>query len=146
MAVKVKIKADGKDAKKILSGQMPDASGSNFVSPNRLYVPAGAESGKNHASQRVPHKARPGWAGKSAATPELVGNESSQVVHPGTGSLDGNIDPSGFGPSCVGEDINTVKPVVRNLNPVERARQKNNRTRDMRTNLGRGKSAVVEVE
>jgi hypothetical protein len=46
----------------------------------------------------------------------------------------------------VGEDIDTVKEVVRDLNPVERARQKNNRTRDQRTNLGRGKPAVPEID
>jgi hypothetical protein len=139
--LKVKVKAEGKDAKKILSGQLPDASGANYVSRNNLHVDSGASSGVNHASKQVPYKARPGIAGKSSPTPELVGNERSQVVHPGTGSLAGDINPVGSGPSYVGENIDTVKAITRELNPVERARQVNNRTRDMRTNLGRGKTS-----
>jgi hypothetical protein len=118
-----------------------DSSGSNFVSPNRLYVPPGAESGKCHAAKTVPYKPRPGIAGKDTATPELVGNEREQVVHPGTGSLDGNIKASGFGPSYVGEGIDTVMPVERKMNPIEASRQRNNCTRDQRTNLGRGKAS-----
>lgn len=139
MAIKIKVKADGKDAKKILSGQMPDATGANFVTRNELFVPPGATSGEKHASERVAYKPRPGIAGKSEATPELIGNEREQVVKPETGSLAAPVKAEGFGASYVGEGIITVVPVARVLNPVERARQDNNRTRDMRTNLGRGK-------
>src|SRR5271167_4539619 len=99
MSLKVKIKAEGAAAKKILSGQLPDASGANFVSPNKLYVPAGGGSGLTKGSKTVPYKPRPSIAGKSTATPELVGNEREQVVHPGTGSLAEDIKASGFGPS-----------------------------------------------
>lgn len=146
--LKVKIKAEGKQAKQLLqaANSIPDASGANFVSRNDLHLDPGAKSGENHASQRVPYKARPGWAGKNSATPELVGNEREQVSKPETGSLDGPLKPEGPGPSYVGEDIDTVKAVSRDLNPVERARQKNNRTRDMRTNLGRGKPAQPTVD
>ncbi len=145
---KIKVKASGKKAQDLartLAG-MPDSSGSNYVSRNDLHVDSGAESGKNHASKTVPYKPRPGIAGKGMATPELVGNEREQVVHPGTGSLDGNIKASGFGPSYVGEGIDTVEPVERKMNPVEACRQKNNRTRDMRTNLGRGKASTPTTD
>ena len=144
----IKIKAKGKKAVQLAQAvsSMPDASGANYVSPNRLFVPPGASSGVSHSSQRVGYKPRPGWQGKSTDTSELVGNEREQVVHPGTGSRAENISPNGFGPSYVGEDISTVKVVARDLNPVERARQVNNRTRDMRTNLGRGKPAVPEID
>ena len=144
MAIKVKVKADGKDAKKILAGQLPDASGANYVSPNELYVPPGASSGVTHASERVSYKPRPGIAGKSEATSVLVGNDKAQVDKPETGARV-NLSPNGFGPSYQGENVMTVAPVTRTLNPVERARQANNRTRDMRTNLGRGVPAVPEV-
>src|SRR5579859_4007381 len=99
----IKIKAKGKKAAQLAQvvSSMPDASGSNYVSRNDLHLDGGTTSGKNRASERVSYKARPGWAGKSASTPELVGNNREQVVHPGTGSLDGNINPVGFGPSCV---------------------------------------------
>ncbi len=43
-------------------------------------------------------------------------------------------------------DRSAVSHVAREPNPVERVRQHNNRTRDMRTNLGRGKAGIVEVE
>lgn len=39
--------------------------------------------------------------------------------------------------------IDTVKPVKRDLNPVEAARRANNQARDQRTNLGRGKGGAV---
>jgi len=39
-----------------------------------------------------------------------------------------------------------VKPTALAPNPVERSRQKNNRARDQRTNLGRGKPGIIEVE
>lgn len=46
------------------------------------------------------------------------------------------------------QGFDTVKPVDRELpaDYPERARRANNQTRDMRTNLGRGKPAIVEVE
>ena len=146
--IKIKVKASGKDAKKVAQavGSQPDASGANYVSRNDLHVGAGASSGVTHSSTRVPYKARPGIGGKSEPTPELVGGETAQVAHPGTGSLSSNISPTGFGPSYVGEDIDTVKVVDRQMNPVERKRQLNNRTRDQRTNLGRGKPAVPEID
>lgn len=90
---------------------------------SRSHLDAGTKSGANRASEQVPYKARPGIQGRSEASPVLV-------------QADG---PEGFGPSYVGEGIDKVMPVNRELNAVERARQKNNRTRDMRTNLGRGK-------
>jgi hypothetical protein len=34
----------------------PDASGSNYVSTNTLFVPAGTESGISHASEHVPYQ------------------------------------------------------------------------------------------
>jgi hypothetical protein len=138
--LKVKIKATGKKAQQLLqaANSMPDASGANYVSRNDLHLDPGTKSGTNRASQRVPYKARPGIQGKSTATPELVGNERAQVNKPETGAKVA-LKPEGFGPSYVGEDFDCVKPVERELNLAERARQKNNRTRDMRTNLGRGK-------
>lgn len=46
------------------------------------------------------------------------------------------------------QGFDTVQPVnrTRKEDSPEAARQRNNRTRDMRTNLGRGKPAIVEVE
>jgi hypothetical protein len=46
------------------------------------------------------------------------------------------------------QGFDVVKPVKRErkADSPESARQLNNRTRDMRTNLGRGKPAIVEVE
>jgi len=139
--LKIKIKASGKKAQQLVQAvsSMPDASGANYISRNDLHLDAGTTSGKNRASQRVPYKARPGIQGKSTDTPELKGNEREQVVTTETGSRADALNPVGFGPSYVGENINTVKPINRELNLVERARQLNNRTRDMRTNLGRGK-------
>lgn len=39
--------------------------------------------------------------------------------------------------------VDTVKPVKRDLNPVEAARKANNQARDQRTNLGRGKGGAI---
>lgn len=143
----VKVKAKGKkahDLVKTLAG-MPDSSGSNYVSRNDLHVDAGASSGVSHSSERVPYKARPCLSGTvEQLTPELLGNEQSQVNKPETGAKV-NLKPEGPGPSYPGEGIDTVKAVAREMNPVERARQENNRTRDMRTNLGRGKPAQPTV-
>jgi hypothetical protein len=45
------------------------------------------------------------------------------------------------------QGFDTVKPVMRDLpaDYPERARRANNQTRDMRTNLGRGKPALIEI-
>ena len=137
VTVKTKIKSTGADARRIASvlhgGATPDASGSNYVSPNKLYVPSGASSGQRGASERVPYKSVPGATAGSTPTEPVIGNSSSQVN-----------GPEGFGPSCT-DGIDTVKAVTRTQNPVEAARQKNNRTRDMRTNLGRGKQSQPTV-
>lgn len=93
----------------------------------------GAESGKNHAAKTVPYNPPKCLGGtKSQVTAEITARSQSTPVGPG---------PSAFEPG-----IDTVKTVARQMNPVERARQVNNRTRDMRTNLGRGKASVVETE
>ena len=46
------------------------------------------------------------------------------------------------------QGFDVVRPVNRDRKPdaPEAARQLNNRTRDMRTNLGRGKPGIVEIE
>lgn len=147
MTIKIKVKASGKDAKKVAQavGSQPDASGANYVSRNALHVDAGASSGVPHGSERVPYKSRDDLSGNVAPTPELKGTSTAQSDQPETGSKV-NLRTDGPGPSFITEGIDTVKPVAREMNPVERKRQENNRTRDMRTNLGRGKPAVPEID
>jgi hypothetical protein len=161
MAVKakIKVKLTGKDAKDMaqdprvalavskaqISAKIPGPEGANYVSRNDLHLDTGTSSGVNRASKHVSYKPRPGIQGESTATPELKGTEMSQVNKPETGSKI-NLKPEGFGPSYVGEGLITVEPVKRELNLVERARQANNRTRDMRTNLGRGKPSVPSTD
>jgi hypothetical protein len=146
--LKIKVVAKGKHARDLaqtLAG-MPDSSGANFVSRNDLHLDSGVSSGVNHASRQVPYRARPGIAGKSDATPELKGTATAQANVPETGSHDGPAMGAGPGPSYVGEGIDTVKPITREINPIEKARMANNKTRDARTNLGRGKAGVPSVE
>jgi len=91
----------------------------NYVSREELHVPRGVSSGRSHAGERVPYKTAVTWG-------EGPEGERSEVRSVATGEHAPNDD--------------------RDPNPVERTRQKNNRARDMRTNLGRGKAGIVEVE
>jgi hypothetical protein len=114
----------------------------NYVSRNELHVDSGASSGTNHASKTVPYKPLKDLSGGTGQiTPELLKDKG----HGETGSKV-PLDNDGPGPSAFEPGIDTVKAVTRELNPVERARQKNNRTRDMRTNLGRGKSSQPTID
>lgn len=143
----IKIKAKGKHAKKLMQAvsALPDTSGANYVSRNDLHLDPGTSSGKTRASERVPYKPRPGIAGESSPTSELKATSTAQANIPESGSKVA-LNPEGFGPSHVGEGIHQVTMVTREINPVEKARMHNNKCRDMRTNLGRGKAGIPSVE
>lgn len=123
---------------------MPDSSGANYISSGDLHLDPGTQSGKTRASERVPYKPLKGLAGKSEATSQVIGNPTEQVNKPEPGSKV-PLNPEGYGPSFT-EGIDTIAPVARDLNPVERKRQLNNRTRDARTALGHGKPSQPTVE
>ena len=103
---------------------IPDSSGANYVSRNELHVQTQSAKGRT-----VPYRGVKGLSGESQETTVIKATSQSE--------------PTGFGPSSTGDGIDCVQEVARVMNPVERARQKNNRTRDMRSNLGRGKGQLV---
>lgn len=116
VTVKTKIKRTGADARKA-AASLDDAN-----APTR-----GRRPGVN-----VPDKSGANYVSRNALHVQDTGKKSSKVNYKPAPPLD---------------SIESVAaPVGRSLNQVERARQDSNRTRDMRTNLGRGKAAVPEVE
>lgn len=186
MAVKVKVKATGSDAKKIhqafsevmhntpsivkqtarkegakqahkqevaialskarkAGASVPDKSGSNYVSNNDLTIPKGVTGQGTTKWTRGGQHVKPSGqcdAGKNAQglhdypTHDQYVADRFPAVHMGDEQVRHEIE------------IETVKPVEwrKKINPTEQTRQRNNQTRDMRTNLGRGKSGIVSAE
>jgi hypothetical protein len=138
--------------------KVPDKSGANFVSRNDLAILPGSNSNLRKGSERLPYKECPqfgkdestGMRGTSAELSTgrgLATGSAARTFTKETISTTSQVGHhEGFGPSYVGEEILTVAPVNRVLNPVEIARRRNNASRDARTNLGRGKAGVVTAE
>lgn len=124
---------------------IPDASGSNFVSPNDLHIPEGVTGQGTKSWKRGSSKVAPTGqceAGKNPQglhdypTHEQYVNDRFPALHMGEAQVRHEIE------------METVKPVDwrKQINPVEQVRQRSNQTRDMRTNLGRGKAGIPSIE
>lgn len=126
MATKLKIKATGKDVKDILNG--PDALGAGDVRVNPTKSSGDELMKENPASRQAEGKNK---------------SENSDITSVVRKTL---VVPTPEADPVQGYD--TVKPVdrTRNADTPEAARQANNRARDFRTNLGRGKGTNTVVE
>ena len=152
--LKVKIKAKGRDAKKLLGGalpdlgdalvasgaKVPDASGSNYVSPNDLHTPSGVTGQGKRTWRRGATRVKPSGQETSFKNPSDLHNYPSNDTY-----RNQRFPTLRFGSDQVAGELDdmTVKPITRVMNPVEACRKANNATRDARTNLGRGKSGIV---
>jgi hypothetical protein len=122
----LKIKAKGVDAKAILNGDDPLGAGNVRVNPTRS---SGDELMKENPASRQAE-------GKNKS-------ESSDITSVVRKTM---VVPTPEADPVQGYD--TVKPVdrTRKVDTPEAARQANNRTRDMRTALGKGKVSSTVVE
>lgn len=140
MPIKVKVKATGRDAKKLLGAVSPDASGSNYVSPNDLHTPAGV------TGQGTKKLTRGGKTVKPSGQETSFKNAGDYHNYPSNDLYRSKRFPAlRHGADQVAGELDDmkVKPVERVMNPVEACRKANNATRDARTNLGRGKNGPV---
>ena len=147
--LKVKIKAEGKDAERVLqtmNGLPPRTN--NYVSRDELHIPPGANSNKQKGSERL---------SDSTQNPNPVGDHASGLHdRPSDAEYKAHAFPElHYGADQVRHEMDAREvPVTslagnRNKMPAdspEAVRQKNNRARDMRTNLGKGKHSIVETE
>lgn len=140
--LKVKIKAEGKDAENVihtLNGLPPRTN--NYVSNDNLFIPSGANSDKQKGSERLPASTqapRPGEARQDRSDSEYKAHAfPSASVNP----IDDASAATRLKPTSVGGAYEKLP-----ANHPEHDRQHNNRCRDARTNLGRGKQAIVEIE
>lgn len=115
---------------------IPDSSGSNYVSPNKLYVSAGVTGQGTMKWTRGSERVKP--TGQS----DFLKNPQGLHDYPTHDEYCADRFPDSY------TELASVKPVEARMkiNPVEQLRQDNNKTRDMRTNLGRGKSGIVSAE
>lgn len=112
----------------------------NFVSNDALFIPAGANSSKQKGSERLPDNTqdpRPGEVRQNRSEAEYKAHAFPPVQ-------DDQVK--------VSWDALDMKPTslsgsrgVMPANSPEAMRQKLNRHRDARTNLGKGKQSVVET-
>ena len=138
--VKAKIKLTGKDAKRLLGAVSPDASGSNYVSPNDLHTPAGVTGQGKRKLTRGSQRVAPSWQEESFKNPRDLHNYPTSDMYRAQ-----RFPEVRLGDAQVAGELNDMKlPVVeRVMNPVEAVRRHNNSCRDKSTNLGRGKSGLV---
>lgn len=126
MALKLKVKLEGKDAKEALNG--PDALGAGDVRVNPTRSSGDELMKENPASRQAEGKNK----SESSDITKVV-RKTMTVPTPEADPVQG---------------FDTVKPVnrTRKADSPEAARQENNRARDFRTNLGRGKQSTVVTE
>lgn len=150
MSLKIKVKAEGNDAKKVVEAihaHLPSKAEvkanriPNYVSDDALHIPVGANSGKQKGSERVLASARdprPGEVLSSCTEAEYRANAFPPV---NSDQVAAALEATTVKPTRVGGNYEKLP-----IGHPERIRQLNNRARDMRTNLGRGKQSIVEVE
>lgn len=118
---------------------IPGPSGANYVSRDDLHVPLGATQGWRRGGERV---APSGQAspGKNPSDLHNYPTHEQYVAH--------RFPDVHYGDAQVAHELEarTVEHVERPMNPTEQIRQNNNKARDFRTNLGRGKAGMPVIE
>jgi hypothetical protein len=143
MPLKVKIKATGNDAKRIVTGgtagvNIPGSSGANYVSRDELHVPPGAKQ----TWQRGGSTVAPSGQCEAGKNPSNLHNYPTHDEY-----VAQRFPELHYHDAQVSHEIamETVAPVDRPMNPPEQVRQRSNQARDRRTNLGRGKPAQPTI-
>lgn len=149
MSLKVKVSAKGKKAEHVIQALQDLPSKAevrasripNYVSDDSLFIPAGANSSKQKGSERLPDSTqdpRPGEARQNRSEAEYKAHAFPSAS---VNSVDDATAATTVKPTAVGGNYSKLPP-----NHPEHTRQANNRARDMRTNLGRGKGAAPVVD
>jgi len=131
--LKVKIKAEGNEAKQLLNGldlPVPPPAPPNFVSPDDSYVLGKSPSPAKRGKERLEPSGQ-----------DPAGNQPTDIhSYPTTAQYIAHAFPvpsdNQPGTSLAARE---VKPVKRVLTEAENVRLRNNRARDLRTNLGKSR-------
>lgn len=123
---------------------IPDKSGSNFVSPNDLHIPAGVTGQGTAKWTRGSSRVKPTGQCDAGKNPQSLHDYPTHAQY-----VADRFPALHMGDAQVQHEIEMeeVKQVGwrKTINPVEQVRQRSNQTRDLRTNLGRGKPAQPTV-
>lgn len=147
MSLKIKVKASNEDAKRVAEAlqHLPSKEEvrrnrtPNYVSNDALFIPSGANSDKQKGSSTLPHSTqepRPGEARQDRTEAEYIAHAFPE---PTVNPVDAATEATTVKPTSCGGAYDKLPP-----NHPEHQRQANNRARDAKVNLGRGKRGIID--